>query len=102
MSCIKKGEYIYSFAALSTVSKFASYDYTFGTVVGSFRELTDRTYLNRQPKRIKLLKANGQQTLQSIFQGAGMNKDLWQKFAIMNELQLNRRPESDRLIKIIK
>ena len=102
LSCIKKGEYIYSFAALSTVSEFGSYDYTFGTVVGSFRELTDRTYLNRQPKRIKLVKANGQQTLQSMFQRAGMNKDLWKKFTIMNGLQLNQRPESGRLIKIIR
>ncbi len=102
LSCIKKGEYIYSFAALSTVSKFSSYDYTFGTVIGSFRELTDRTYLNRLPKRIKLVKANGQQTLQSLFQRAGMNKDLWQKFAIMNGMQLNLRPESGRLIKIIR
>ena len=102
LSCIKKGEYVYSFASLSTASKFSSYDYTFGTVVGSFRELTDRTFLNRQPSRISVVEANGKQTLQSIFQGAGMNKDLWQKFAIMNGIQLNQRPEPGRLIKIIK
>lgn len=102
LSCIKKGEYIYSFASLSTVSKFSSYDYTFGTVVGSFRELTDRTYLNRQPARITVIKANGKQTLQSIFQRAGMNEDLWQKFSIMNEIQLNQRPDSGQSIKILK
>ena len=102
LSCIKKGEYVYSFASLSTVSKFSSYDYTFGTVVGSFRELTDRTYLNRQPARITVIKANGKQTLQSIFQRAGMNKDLWQKFAIMNGMQLNQRPESGQSVKILK
>ena len=102
LSCIKKGEYVYSFASLSTVSNFNDYDYTFGTVVGSFRELTNKTYLNRQPKRIKLVKANGQQTLQSIFQRAGMDKDLWQKFAIMNGIPLNQIPESGRSIKVLK
>jgi len=102
LSCIKKGEYIYSFASLSTVSNFSSYDYTFGTVVGSFRELTDKTYLNRQPARISVIKANGKQTLQALFQKAGMNKDLWQKFAIMNGIQLNQRPEPGRAIKILK
>lgn len=102
LSCIKKGAYVYSFASLSTVSNFSDYDYTFGTIVGSFRELTNKTYLNKQPKRIKLVKANGQQTLQSIFQRSGMDKDLWQKFAIMNGISLNQRPESGRSIKILK
>ncbi len=101
LSCIRKGEYVYSFASLSTVSKISSYDYTFGTVVGSFRELTDRTYLNRQPTRISVIKANGKQTLQTIFQRSGMDKDLWQQFSIMNGIQLNQRPESGRSIKIL-
>ncbi len=102
LSCIRKGEYIYSFASLSTVSKFSNYDYTFGTVVGSFRELTNRTYLNRQPTRISVIKANGKQTLQSIFQRSGMKKDLWPQFAIMNGMQLNQRPEPGQSIKILK
>ncbi|MCJ7582215.1 MAG: M48 family metalloprotease [Candidatus Aminicenantes bacterium] len=102
LSCIKKGEYVYSFASLSTVSNFSSYDYTFRTVVGSFRELTNKTFLSRQPKRIKLVKANGQEVLQSIFQKAGMDKELWQKFAIMNGIPLDQRPESGRSIKILK
>lgn len=101
LSCIKKGEYIYSFASLSTVSKFSTYDYTFGTVVGSFRELTDRAYLNRQPARISVIKATGKQSLESMFQKAGMNKDVWQKFAIMNGMQLNQRPKSGQPIKIL-
>jgi len=102
LSCIRKGEYVYSFASLSTISKFSSYDYTFRTVVSSFRELTNKTYLNRQPKRIKFVKANGQQVLQSIFQRAGMDKDLWQNFSIMNGIPLNQKPESGRSIKILK
>jgi len=102
LSCIRKGEYVYSFASMSEMSNFSSYDYTFGTVVGSFRELTNRTYLNKQPSRVSVIKSNGNQTLQSIFQRAGMDKDLWQKFAIMNGVPLNQRPESGRSIKILK
>lgn len=102
LSCIKKEPYIYSFASLSTVSNFSKYDSIFGTIVGSFNELTNSAYLNRQPQRISLHKANGQQTLQTIFQIAGMQKDLWPKFAVMNGMELNQRPESGRLVKIIK
>lgn len=102
LSCIKKGDYIYSFASLSALSQFNRYEYTFGTVVGSFRELTNRNYLNRQPARIKLVKATGNQTLQTIFQNAGMQKDQWQKFAIMNGLNLDQSPQSGRLIKILR
>ena len=101
LSCLKKGEYIYTFAALSAVSKFSHYESAFSSVVGSFRELTNRTYLNRQPKRISIVKANGKQTLQAIFQRAGMNKDLWPNFVIMNGVQLDQIPEAGRAIKVL-
>ncbi|MBU1186398.1 MAG: M48 family metalloprotease, partial [Acidobacteria bacterium] len=48
-SYIRKGSFIYTFSALSDESSYSSYDFQFGTVIGSFRELTDRRYLNRQP-----------------------------------------------------
>ncbi|MGD2245754.1 MAG: M48 family metalloprotease [Candidatus Aminicenantes bacterium] len=102
LSCIRKGPYIYSFASMSTASNYSKYESVFGTIIGSFRELTNRNYLNRQPKRIRLIKANGRQTLQTLFQRAGMKRDLWPKFAIMNGFKLNQRPESGRLIKIIQ
>ncbi|MBU4203841.1 MAG: M48 family metalloprotease [Acidobacteria bacterium] len=100
-SYIRKGSFIYTFSALSDESSYSSYDFQFGTVIGSFRELTDRRYLNRQPFRIKVIKADGRQTLESYFQKAGINKDVWPRFAIMNGMELTDVPAKNELIKVI-
>lgn len=102
MSFIRKDSWIYTFSALSKSSDFSSYDFQFGTLVGSFNELRDSRYLNRQPKRIRLIKATGRDSLEKIFQTAGMDKDLYTKFAIMNGMSLSETPERNQLIKIVK
>ncbi len=102
LSFIKYGSYIYTFTALSTIAKFDQYDNQFDRLVGSFSRLTNRAYLNRQPKRIKLHKSNGRQNLQKILQEAGIKEDLWPRFAIMNGMELSDTPLRNSLIKIIK
>jgi predicted Zn-dependent protease len=102
LSFIKYGSYIYTFTALSTIAKFDQYDNQFDRLVGSFSRLTNRAYLNRQPKRIKLHKSNGRQNLQKILQEAGIKEDLWPRFAIMNGMELSDIPPRNSLIKIIK
>jgi hypothetical protein len=48
------------------------------------------------------MKANGRQILKEIFQNAGMKKDLWPAFAIMNGREQIDMPVSGKLIKIVK
>lgn len=100
-SYIRKDSYIYTFSALSNESSYNNYDFQFGTVIGSFRELTDRNYLNRQPSRIKVIKADGRKTLESYFKSAGIQQDVWSKFAIMNGMALKDVPTKNQLIKVI-
>jgi len=102
MSFINYQSMIYTFTALSTTDEFNNYDNYFNSLVGSFKQLKDPHYINRKPMRIKLVKANGRQTLQSIFQSAGMQKDLWDKFALMNHLELTDRPGGNTMVKIAK
>lgn len=102
LSFISYGSYIYTFTALSTIPKFDQYDDQFNGVVGSFRRITNKAYLDRQPKRIKLQRANGRQTLQNIIQRAGIEEDLWPRFAIINGMELGDIPPDGTLIKIIK
>ncbi len=101
-SYIKYGSYIYNFTALSTTEKFNRYDDQFDRIVTSFSRLTNRAYLNRQPKRIKLHRSNGRQTLEKILRGAGIKEDLLPRFAIMNGMELGATPAKGTLIKIIK
>jgi predicted Zn-dependent protease len=102
LSYIKYGSYVYTFTALSTIEKFDRYENQFDRIINSFNKLTDRAYLNRQPKRIKLHKSNGRQTLEKIFDGAGIKEDLWPRFAIMNGMELGDMPPKGTLIKTIK
>jgi len=102
LSFIKYGSYIYTFTALSTITKFDQYDNQFDRLVSSFKKLTNRAYIDRLPKRIKLHRANGRQNLQRILQEAGIKEDLWPRFAIMNGMELGDTPPRDTLIKIIK
>jgi predicted Zn-dependent protease len=102
MSFIKYESFIYTFIALSTLDRFSAYSPDFNRVVGSFKRLTNRTYLNRQPVRIDLVKADGRRTLQEILRRAGMDKELWTKFAVLNGFELDQAPPRNKLIKIIK
>jgi predicted Zn-dependent protease len=89
LSYIRKNGFIYTFLALSEQNEFSKYDRQFQSVVGSFQELRDARYLNRKPLRIRLVKTKGRESLETIFQKAGMAKDLWPKFATMNHMKLD-------------
>jgi predicted Zn-dependent protease len=102
LSYIKKNGFIYTFVALSAKNEFDKYDRQFQNVVGSFQELKDTRYINRKPQRIRLVKANGRESLQMIFQKAGMAKEAWSKFAIMNSGELDSTPKSGQTIKIVR
>jgi predicted Zn-dependent protease len=102
LSFVKKNGFIYTFVALSTKSDFDQYDRHFQSIVGSFNELRDVRYLNRKPLRIRLVRADGRESLQTIFQKAGMDKDLWPQFAIMNTIELEQVPKQGQMIKTVK
>jgi predicted Zn-dependent protease len=101
-SFLKKGDMVYTFSALSLEQSFSNYQATFGQTVGSFRDLTNPAYLNRQPKRLALVRADGVTALQEIFRKQGLAQSLWPQFAIMNGLEPAAVPVKGRLIKILR
>jgi predicted Zn-dependent protease len=102
LSYVRKNGFIYTFLALSAQNEFSKYDEELQSIVSSFQELRDAGYLNRKPQRIRLVKANGRENLQTIFQKTGMEKELWTKFAIMNGLGLDSTPRSGQTIKVMR
>lgn len=102
LSFVRKNGLIYTFFALSAKDEFSEYDRQFQSVVGSFQELRDARYLNRKPLRVRLVKANGKESLQAIFQKAGMAKDIWSTFAVMNGGELDSIPASGQTVKIVR
>jgi len=82
--------------------KYPGYQDDFQFITFSFRRLTDSRYLNRQPRRLVLIKANGHSSLRQIFQKANTPQELWEKLAIMNAITLDEKPPRGRLIKLVK
>lgn len=99
---IQKDQYIYSFASISTSSLFNRYATMFETTSLSFKELRDKNRLNRQPDRIVLVKADGRQTLQTIFTKYGIRQEDRTRLAIMNGLKLEERPAAGKMVKLIR
>lgn len=102
LSFISKAGFIYTLAAVSTASTFGTYDTSFQKVLRSFKVLTDAAHINRAPRRLKLVRAGGGQTLQALFQASGMPKDSWANMALLNEMELKDVPKSGQWLKIIQ
>ncbi len=102
LSFLKKGPYIFTFSAFSTSSKFSENDPKFGATVGSFNELKDKERLIRQPKRLKLIRANGKNNLRQIFRDAGMKEDSWPTMAILNAMELDQVPRENEPVKVAR
>jgi predicted Zn-dependent protease len=102
LTCLKKGDWVYAFQALSPEASFQRYAGDFGRVVGSFRDLTDKSKIDRAPKRLALVKANGRDSLQTIFKRAGMPEGSWPQFAVWNGLEASAVPAAGKLVKVFQ
>jgi len=102
LSCLKKGDWIYAFQALSAASSYSRYDPEFRRVVASFRELTEASKIDRAPRRLALVKSNGTDSLQAVFRKAGLPEKMWPQLAILNGLELTAVPAAGRLVKTVK
>lgn len=102
LSYIRKDDYIFTCGAASSQSNFSRRDPEFSQIVKSFETLRDRTKIDRRPKRLKIMKADGRRTLEAIFQAEGVAKDLWPSLAVMNAIPLNQTPAAGRLVKVVR
>ena len=99
---VRQDRFIFTLSAVAEEDKYPGYQDAFQFITFSFRRLTDSRYLNRQPRRLVLIKANGHSSLRQIFQKANTPQELWEKLAIMNAITLDEKPPRGRLIKLVK
>ncbi len=102
LSCLKKGDRVYAFQAMSPADGYAKYERTFRDVVGSFRDVTDASKLDRAPQRLALVKANGSDTLQAILKKSGLSEKAWPQWAVMNGMDLTAVPPAGKLVKTVR
>lgn len=102
LTCVRKDTMIYSFFALSAFSTANLFQPILERSVHSFRQLNDPGYLNRRPSHLKLVRADGRQTLQTIFSSARVDKKMWKQLEVFNAISLQSVPDSRQLIKLVK
>ncbi len=101
LGVLRKDEFIFSFFGLATFRNYSPYDASFQASIQSFAELKDPAYLNRQPFRLRLVRASGNETLTRIFERTKIPKDLQPKLAIMNGFELDDTPPPGYLVKTV-
>jgi predicted Zn-dependent protease len=103
LSFLRNNGNVYYFSALSKAIDFNRFDPTFRNVVASFHELNNPEYLNRQPKRLDIIEADGQHSLKDYFTQAKVKKESWPYLAILNGMKdAEAIPERNELVKIVR
>jgi predicted Zn-dependent protease len=102
LTCVKKDDRVYAFQAMSPANGFSKYSQSFRSIVTSFRNLTDASKIDRAPKRLALVKADGVDSLQAIFKRSGQPEKAWPQLAALNGLELAAVPAAGRLIKTVR
>ena len=102
LSAIRKGNQVYTFSAVAGSSDFPRFNPEFKRSAQSFAQLRDPAYLSRRPREVRLIEANGRQTIQEIFSSAGVVKDLWTSVAILKGMDLGTKPPHGQLIKVVR
>ncbi|WP_420455864.1 M48 family metalloprotease [Rubrivirga sp.] len=89
---IEYGGNVYQLLGLTAPNSFSRYASAFRSTAGSFEQLNDSRYLNRQPSRLEVMTAPSGATLQSLLQGRTLPNGLSaEEVAIMNQTELTAR-----------
>jgi predicted Zn-dependent protease len=102
LSCLRKDDWVFTIQAMSPANAFSKYGASFQGLVASFRSLDDPSKINREPRRLALVKANGSDTLQTILKRSGLPEKAWPQFAVMNGLEPGAVPPAGRLVKTVR
>jgi predicted Zn-dependent protease len=102
LSYIRKNAFIFVLGGLSAVSDFDRREPEFEKTVRSFTPLRDPARLSRNPRRLRIIRADGRRTLESLLRAEGVAGDLWPRLAVSNEMALSETPAAGRLLKVVR
>jgi len=102
LSYIRKNATIFVCGGLSAASDFDRRKLDFEKTVRSFTPLRDPARLSRNPRRLRIIRADGRRTLESLLRAEGVAGDLWPRLAVSNEMALTETPAAGRLVKVVR
>jgi predicted Zn-dependent protease len=102
MYFIQYGGNIYNFIGASTQADFNAYMQLFQSTMGTFRELTDPSRINKQPERVRVKTVPQNSTLAQALSSLRVSQNRMEELAILNGMNLNDPVERGMLIKVIE
>ena len=102
MCLIQHGEHIYNIVGASTQGDFNAYMQLFQSTMGSFRELSDQTKINKQAERVRVKTVPQDGTLAQALSSLRVDQKRTEEVAVLNGMDLNDRVERGMLIKVIE
>ena len=92
---------IYHLIGVSAGGDFNAYAPYFENSMGSFRELTDATKINKLPERVRIKTVQQSGTLEQALRSYNVPERRLQELALLNGRLLTDRVEANSLIKIL-
>jgi predicted Zn-dependent protease len=93
---------VFTFIALSTAATADAYQPVMERAIFSFQLLSDPAFLKRGPRRLSLVRPDGRQTLETLMNSTGVDRQLWKQLAVFNSLGLTAVPQSGQWIKLVR
>ena len=98
---VSYGGNVYNFTEITLASKLRANQAALGRPVGSFRALTDPTYLNREPERVRIESVPSTQTLRAFLTSRGTPSNRLQELAILNGFELDTTLKAGTKVKVV-
>ena len=102
MYFIQYGGNIYNLIGATSAADFNAYAQLFQSTMGTFRELTDPSKLNKQPQRVRVKTVPQNGTLAQALGSLKADQQRMEELAILNGMNLNDQVERGMLIKVIE
>lgn len=99
---IQYGGNIYNLIGASSQADFEAYMQLFRSTMGTFRELTDQSKINKRAERIGIKSVQRNGTLSQVLGGLGVEQGRMEELAILNGMSLNDQVQQGMLIKVIE
>ena len=99
---IQYGGNIYAMIGASAVNDFNTYANVFKGSMGSFRQLTDQSKLNKQAERVRIKEVTQNATLADAFRRYNVPQNRMEELATLNGMRLTDNVQRGKLIKVIE
>ena len=99
---IQYNDMIYHMIGVTSSTDFNNFLPLFTSTMGSFKQLTDASMLNRKPDRISIKTVKQSATVEQVLRSFNMEQKRLEELAVINGMKLTDRVAQGSLIKVIE